>query len=186
MKTFYFLLMFTSLLFASLDDDLSTINSMYKNADYKKACRFGANKILKYRESETFVSIFAFSCVEADQIDKSASAAVLLKQSPKARANALYFSTLLLQKKILLHAMFDDFKISSLTLPSTNHILSKVFDLYMQYRYNNGTKLDLYKFTDKNNPNESYEMYKTTESGDQKVVIKHYLNNKLLNTHKYW
>jgi len=180
MKLILILLIFFSTLFAGLDSDTKKIHKMYKANNFKKACKFGTNKINKYRKNETFISLYAFSCLKDDQIDKLASAAAFLKQSPEARSNSVFFSTILLQKKLLLHVMLDGFIMTPLKLPSTNHILSKVFDSFM--RENTDKIKEEYTFVDAKNSNETYKLF----TKDKKVIIEHYLNNNLLKTHKYW
>jgi len=184
MRYIFIITMFYSTLFAGLQNDLKTINQMYEENNFKKACRFGANKIIGYKRSEKFISLYAFSCLKSDQIDKLASATALLKHSPQARANSVYFSTILLQKKLILHAMIDDFKIKQLQLPSTDYILSKVFDLFMKEQKNESSTL--HEFIDSNNPTEKYRLFVKNENENKKVIIEHYLNNNLIKTHQYW
>jgi len=184
MRYIFIITLFYSTLFAGLQNDLKTINQMYKENSFKKACRFGANKIIGYKRSEKFISLYAFSCLKSDQIDKLASATALLKHSPEARANSVYFSTILLQKKLLLHAMIDDFKIKQLQLPSTDYVLSKVFDLFMKEDKSESSRL--YEFIDSNNPAERYRLFVKNENENKKVIIEHYLNDNLIKTHQYW
>jgi hypothetical protein len=45
-----------------------------------------------------------------------------------SRENASYFATLILQKRLIYQFMIDDVDISHLTLPSSRHLLSRVFE----------------------------------------------------------
>jgi len=183
MRYIFIITILYSTLFAGLQNDLKKLNQMYEENSFKKACRFASNKIMGYKRSEKFISLYAFSCLRSDQIDKLASATALLKHSPESRANSVYFSTILLQKKLLLHAMIDDFKIEQLQLPSTDYILSKVFDLFMK---DEKRENKIYEFIDSNNQNEKYRLFVKDENQNQKVIIEHYLNDNLMNTHQYW
>jgi len=183
MRYIFVITVLYSTLFARFQSDLKILNQMYENNSFKKACRFASNKIMGYKKNEKFVSLYAFSCLKSDNIDKLASATILLKHSTEARANSVYFSTILLQKKLLLHAMIDNFDIEQLQLPSTDYILSKVFDLFMK----DEKKEDkIHEFIDSNNPNEKYRLFIKNENENKKIIIEHYLNNNLIKTHKYW
>jgi len=184
MKYIFIITILFSKLFAGFQSDLQTLHKMYENNNFNKACKFGTNKIVKYKKSEQFLSIYAFSCLKDDQIDKLARASALLKHSPQARANSVFFSTILLQKKLLLHAMIDGFKIKTLQLPSTEHILSKVFDLVMNENIDNYETA--HELLDSKNHNEKYKLFVKKENENKKIVIEHYLNNNLINTHQYW
>ena len=125
-----------------LANDRQELLHLYQSQQYKSACHYGMREFHANRKDEAFVSLYAFSCLEADYIDRLAVPVSILKYSKDARANAAYFSVIIMQKKVLYHALIDNYDISGLKLPSTDHILSRVFDLYVND--NNKKKRDIY------------------------------------------
>ncbi len=107
-----------------------------------------------------------------------------MKFSPEARANSAYFSVILMQKRLLYHALLDGYDLSSLNLPTTNFILSTVFDLYAEQAKN--TKNDFYIFTDKNDNRISYKLYLEKHNKLNKIIIEKFYDKKLIQQHMYW
>ena len=64
----------------------------HQDKAYQKACKTGLKVFQKFRNDEEFVSLYAFSCLNADQIDRLAIPISILKNSEEARSNAAYFS----------------------------------------------------------------------------------------------
>ena len=52
-----------------------------------------------------------------------------------SRENASYFSTLILQKRLIYQFMIDDFDLSHLKLPTSPHLLSHVFEQLSMKQY---------------------------------------------------
>lgn len=180
------LLLIASLtLLLSGDEQLSKIYELYKNKEYDKVCTTENLNLFQYnRENEDFVLIYAFSCLNIDYIDSLSTPIALLKYSEKGRANSAYFATILLQKKLLYYSLIDNIKISHLKLPSTEHILSKVFDLYSNA--NVEPKDGVYEFIDEKDEKVSYKLYISDKSHVKKMVIEEYYDKILKNTHIYW
>jgi len=157
---------------------------LYKKKEYKQVCKKGFDNFQTYKKDEQFVSIYAFGCLNADYIDRLTVPIAALKYSEEARANATYFSVILMQKKMLYHALADGYKINNLKLPSTDYILSKVFDMYAQLKE---TNQKFYIFKDKNHKNIMYKLY-ILKDGQRvpKMVIEKYNNSKLIKQHTYW
>ena len=107
--------------------------NLYEDKKYKEACILGFNNFKYKEQDEDFVSLYAFSCLHSDYIDRLALPIAMLKLSSEARANSAYLSIILMQKKLLYHALVDNYDLSSLKLPSTDYVLSKVFDFYTSH-----------------------------------------------------
>lgn len=174
-------LFFISTLSADIKKDLY---HLYQDKQYEEACKQGLRVFQKYRKDEEFVSLYAFSCLYADHIDRLAVPIATLKHSEEARSNSAYFAVILMQKKLLYHALIDNYKISELKLPSTDHILSIVFGLYS--KADNSRKRNHYVFQDKQNSKVSYKLYLKKDSRLKKMVIEEYYDTIMTHRHIYW
>ena len=157
---------------------------LYKNSDFQRACDLGYSYFDANKNNEEFISIYAFSCLNADHIDRLAIPIISLRFSKEARANASYFSIILMQKKLLYHALLDNYDVSIYALPTTEHILSKVFDLYAKLGPHQPQ--DFYLFEDESDNNLIYKLYISKEERTPKMVIETFYNDKALKRHIYW
>ena len=157
---------------------------LYQDKQYEKACKQGLKVFQKYRKDEEFVSLYAFSCLYADHIDRLAVPISVLKYSEEARSNSAYFAVILMQKKLLYHALVDNYKINTLKLPSTDHVLSIVFDLYS--KTDSSRKRSHYTFQDKQNSKISYKLYLKNDTRLKKMVIEEYYDTIMTHRHIYW
>ncbi len=157
---------------------------LYQEGNYKKACRLGMNNYPQYTRDETFISLYAFSCLKADYIDRLAVPISALKYSKEARSNAAYFSIILMQKKLLYHALIDHYDISMLNLPTTQHVLSKVFDYYTKDTNNKDS--NIFHYTDTNDKRITYKLYIETHPHIKKMVIEVFHDKILFARHLYW
>jgi hypothetical protein len=107
-----------------------------------------------------------------------------LKYSKEARANAAYFSIILMQKKLLYHALIDNYDISTLNLPTTDHILSKVFDLYTKRENQKNT--DILSFIDEKDHHITYRLYIERYPDIKKMIIEVFRDRILIQRHLYW
>ncbi len=98
----------------------------YSQSNYKKACKEGKKVLNKLENS--FVSVVGDACAKADDINTLGIIVKKLNKTKNDRANASYFATLILQKKLIYQFMNDGLDISGLVLPKTGHILSRVFE----------------------------------------------------------
>ncbi len=177
------LLILMLLLFLALHaNSKNEIVSLFKAKQYKEACLQGLSIIDKYSRDENFMTLYAFSCLNSDYIDRLNLPIAKLKFSKEARSNAAYFSVILMQKKLLLHSMVDGYDISSLKLPTTDFVLSKVFDFYVHAPMGKAS----YSFTDPKEKNVSYKLYLKHERGVHKIVIEEYYDKIMRNRHYYW
>ncbi|WP_456401820.1 hypothetical protein [Hydrogenimonas sp.] len=179
------LLIAAALLFTSLHaSDMERLYGLYQSKKYKKACQVGLRMFNKHKKNSKFLMLYGLSCLKADYIDRLAVPLTGLRHTRSERANASYFATILLQKKLLYHALLDGVDISNLKLPKTDYILSKVFDLYTQKRYKKAD--DKYYFISKEKPDFMYVLYIESNGGVNKMVIEERLDNHIINIHRYW
>jgi len=182
MKRWAILLM---LFFSLLDAvDLHDIYSLYRNHEYKEACNRGYQIFHRYKEKGDFLMLYAFACLKADYIDRLAVPIISLRKTKSERANASYFATILLQKKLLYHALIDHMDISHLQLPKTDYILSKVFDLFVNKRYQLNKKGQY--VLSKNGDKIFYILYAVPGKRFPKMIIEERTTNQLIKTHRYW
>ena len=163
------LMIYASQLIAS---DNSRLYELYQNGSYQQACDEGMAKLKRHQNDEKFVSLYAFACLQADQIDRLALPIIMLKSSKEARKNAAYFSTILLQKNLLVNALDGHQSLSGLNLPSTDFVLSKIFDLFSANRY--VTRNNIYVLTDPKNQRQTYRLYLKSIGKAYGLVIDEY------------
>jgi len=168
----------------SFADVKSSLYHLYQDKNYEKACKEGLKVFSKYRKDEEFISLYAFSCLYADYIDRLAVPITMLDGSEESRSNAAYFSVILMQKKLLQHALLDGYKLTQLKLPTTDHVLSIVFDLYS--KADHSRKRSHYMLQDLNNEKISYKLYIKNSNQSQTMVIEEYYDTIMTHRHNYW
>ena len=174
-------MMTTSFLFSS---NLSSLYKQYENQEYQKACDYGRKYLFKNAniDNEKYLTLYGLSCLETDKIERISIPMIHLKTTKNFRANASYFSTILLQKNLLFQALIDKKSIKDLHLPSTTFVLSKIFNLFIEEKFilNNG----VYKFEDNTKENVKYQLYIEETKKDKKyMIIDIYKDEKF--THRY-
>ncbi len=180
-KIIYILLMTTAFLFSS---NLSTLYKFYEKQEYTKACDYAVKYFYKKRNknSEQYLTLYGLSCLETDKIYRIATPMLRLKASKDARENASYFSTILLQKKLLFQALIDKTSLKNLHLPNTNFILSKIFTLFVNEEYRQ--KDEVYFFQDTNKKEMKYQLYiEVNKKKEKYMIIDIYKDDKF--THRY-
>ncbi|MBD3823028.1 MAG: hypothetical protein IE916_00770 [Epsilonproteobacteria bacterium] len=175
------LLSLSILLFADLKEKMV---DLYQNQKYEEVCNLGFDYFKNNKQDEEFLSLYAFSCLESDYIDRIALPTALLKFTKDSRANAAYFSVILMQKKLLYHALVDGYDLSKMDLPTTEHVLSKVFDLYSKLGKHDPRAF--YIFEDAKDPKLTYKLYLVREEPLSKMVIEEYYDTMALKRHVYW
>jgi len=182
MKNMIFLLLLSPLILAA--DAKMDIYKLYQDTKFDAACQAGDKLLNQNKTDEEFVSLYAFSCLNADQLDKLAVPITYLKNSSESRANAAYFSVILMQKKLLLHALTDQYDLKPIKLPTTEYVLSTVFDLYT----NDTTqkKRRRYNYVDPKDPTKNYRLFVTKGASAPKMIIEEYVNKKMTKRHIYW
>lgn len=175
MKYLLFIIISSCYMYAGIT---SQMYNLYSNHRYTQACNLGLSKLYSHRNDENYISIYAFSCLKAGRLDRLSYPIARLKDTAGSRANAVYLSTIVMQEKLLLHSMLDGYKIDNLKLPTTNYILSKIFNLYSRLKHYH--KVPLYLLTDPHNKQTIYKVYVTKS----KQLIIEVLQN-LTVAHKY-
>jgi len=175
------ILLFTLSLYADIKQNMF---NLYQNEKYEEVCSIGFNNFKKHKKDEEFISLYAFSCLNSDYIDRLAIPIALLKHSRESRANSAYFSVILMQKKLLYHALIDSYNLSSLNLPTTDYVLSKVFDFYSKLGIHDARAY--YLFEDKNDKKLTYKLYLEKDSKLSKIVIEEFYDTITIKRHVYW
>lgn len=180
-KIIYTLLMSTGFLLSS---NLSTLYKLYEKQEYTKACDYAVKYFYKKRNknSEKYMTLYGLSCLETDKIHRIATPMLRLNKTKDARANSAYFSTILLQKKLLFQALLDKTSLKNLNLPRTNFILSKIFILFVKEEFI--LEGDRYTLKDEKNKELRYQLYiKENKKKEKQMIIDVYKDDKF--THRY-
>ncbi|KFN39050.1 MAG: hypothetical protein JU82_08695 [Sulfuricurvum sp. MLSB] len=163
-------------------DASQKLYDLYQRELYSQGCDYGYQVFTQNKRNEAFVSLLGFSCLKADHIDRLSPVISALHATPDARANSAYFSLLLMQKKLLAQALYDNKPIVNLKFPTSAHLLSKVFELYLK----NPKSSDIVKeYTDPLNPRQSYKLYTTDSWGRKSIAIDEYYDKILTIHHVY-
>lgn len=153
----------------------------YKNLEYQKVCTEGSQNFSANRKDEAFISLYAFACLYSDHINKLSIPTIILKNSAESRSNAAYLSIILMQEKLLKHALIDGYDLSPFKLPSTDYILSKVFDMYAKLKKHQKKKF--YIFQDQQNNKLKYKLYIKETSKGSSIAIDEILDNRITKKH---
>ncbi len=156
---------------------------LYENSEFRNACEIAKNIFPSYKKDEKFLSLYAFSCLYSDNIDNLADPIALLGDTKNSRANASYLSIIVMQKKLLYHSLLDQYPLDTYKFPTTDYVLSTVFDLYTN-KTDKSVK-SVYSFTSKSNPKVSYKLYLSKKHNFKKMVIEEYYDRMLLKRHIY-
>jgi len=158
--------------------------NLYQNQKYEDVCQIGFDNFKKNKKDEEFVSLYAFACLNSDYIDRLAVPTAVLKISEESRANSAYFSVILMQKKLLYHALVDNYDLSAFDLPTTDYVLSKVFELYSKLEKHEPRAF--YLFEDPNDPKLTYKLYISRDYKLDKIVIEEFYDTITIKRHVYW
>lgn len=175
------MLLLTLNLYANIKQNMF---NLYQNNKYEKVCQIGFDNFKKNKHDEEFVSLYAFSCLNSDYIDRLAVPTAVLKFSKEARLNSAYFSVILMQKKLLYHALVDNYDLSEFTLPTTDYVLSRVFDLYSKIGKHEPRAF--YLFSDLHDKKLTYKLYLVRDYKLNKIVIEEFYDTITIKRHVYW
>ncbi len=174
-------LLITINLFAGIKEDMF---GLYQNEKYEEVCNIGFDYFKRFKHDEEYISLYAFSCLNSDFIDRLAIPVAMLKFSKEARSNSAYFSIILMQKKLLYHALIDQYDLSTLDLPTTEYVLSKVFDLYS--KLGKHEKRSFYLFEDNMDSKLTYKLYLVKDGKLSKIIIEEFYDTIAIKRHIYW
>lgn len=174
-------LLLSIILYADTKQDMF---ALYQNQKYKKACNIGFNNFRHNNKDEEYVSLYAFACLKSDYIDRLTVPISILKFSKEARSNSAYFSIILMQKKLLYHSLVDGYNLSNLNLPTTDYILSKVFDLYI--KLGKHEPRSFYLFEDTKDSKLTYKLYLSKSNKIYKMIIEEFYDSIVIRKHIYW
>jgi len=171
------------ILFSTLYADMTEkLFEFYQQGMYNRGCEAGEKYFQAHQKDETYVSLYAFSCLKDDRIDSLALPITLLNTSVEARSNAAYFTLLIMQKKLLIQSLYDNKPLYNLKFPTSSHLLSRIFDLYLK----NPEVGELIKeYQDPANPRQTYKLYTTLKNGRKTIAIDEYYDKILTLHHVY-
>lgn len=179
MKIIAVLIFFSYSLSANVNQKLF---DLYQKGMYSEACAFGYTYFSRNASNESFISLIGFSCLKADHIDRLSPVMSALSETPDARANSAYFALIVMQKKLLMQALYDNKPIRNMNFPTSGHLLSKIFDLYVKNPKNN----DIIKeYQDPATPRQSFKLYTTQINGKKSIVVDEYYDKILTIHHVY-
>ena len=115
--------------------DISSYIKDFKAKKYNKVCEKGSKLYYGGYTDENFVSLVGISCAKVDRINILGMLQRSLVNTPSSRENSSYFSSLILQKRLIYQFMIDDLDISHLKLPTSTHVLSRVFEQLSRKQY---------------------------------------------------
>ncbi len=99
----------------------------FKKKKFDRVCDKGMQAYYGGYTEENFVSLVGVSCAKVDRINLLGMLQRSLVSTKESRENSSYFSTLILQKRLIYQFMIDDLALDHLKLPTSNHLLSRVF-----------------------------------------------------------
>lgn len=178
LKSLLFLSLFLTYVFAYDKDD---IMKDYTSGNYKQVCLESASFYKNNGKNENLLTIIGDACVKSDFINPLGYIVKNLVSTPDFRQNASYFSTILLQKKLIYQFINDGIDLSNMRLPKTEHILSVVFENLATKNY---IQIDEKIIIKQDNDKEIY-LYKVFKDGNNWLILEEYENKKLLEKHWY-
>lgn len=115
--------------------DISPFIDDFKAEKYNQVCEKGSALYYGGYADENFVSLVGVSCAKVDRINVLGMFQRSLVSTKSSRENASYFSTLILQKRLIYQFMIDGLALNNLKLPASNHLLSRVFEQLSANQY---------------------------------------------------
>jgi len=162
--------------------DISSFIKDFKAKKYNKVCEKGSKLYYGGYTDENFVSLVGISCAKVDRINILGMLQRSLVNTAASRENASYFSTLILQKRLIYQFMIDDLDLSHLKLPTSSHLLSRVFE---QLSNKNYTLLSSTPKLIEINANGRKFILSVSDDSPKKVLIDEYKADGDLERHWY-
>jgi len=169
-------LLLSSTIFAQ--GTLQSFVKAYETQDMSRACSLGRDLYRAEERNEKILLAIGHACAKDDFIDFIGVLQQRLGQSPSSRRANVYFSTLILKKRLIIEYMHEGADLSFYTLPKTEHILSKVFEAIKSKDFTlviqNPKKLHI-------GGNKDYiEVYE-----NEKIYVDVFENGKKIQEHRY-
>ncbi len=150
----------------------------YEAKNFEKVCNDGAALYLKNEKNEQILVAIGDACARVDSINPLGNIVKNLISTKEYRESGSYFATLILQKKLIYEFMLDNINIKELTLPRTNHVLSRVFEQLSKGNYKTGEngieisteEMDYLLWLSKDEPKKVY----IDENKNGKLVKRHW------------
>ncbi len=159
-------------------DDAMNFLQAYKNKDAQSACHFGRKLFHAGTKDEKILIATGQVCAEIDYIDFLAVLQQRLHSSEQSRAAAVYFSSLVLQKRLIAQFIFEDADLSEYVLPTSEHVLSRVFEAIKKEEYIVISKSPNHiQIGDKD---DFLDLY-----ADKMIYIDRYKDQQKIQTHRY-
>ena len=174
-----FFISFTLLSYA----DIQVLIKKYQEGKYKYVCLHGYKLFQELKKDENLINMYAFSCLKSDYINRLAVPILLLGKTPQSRQNRAYFSLILAQKNLLISALSDNMQFNNLSVPNTDFIISKIFNLYFQKKFKKSDNIFIMK--DPQKTDHSYKVYVIKKHSIPYLHIDEYVNNKIVKKHIY-
>lgn len=179
MRAFLLFITIITLLFAS---DKKMLYDAYQSRNFEAACSIGIKNYAANIDDREFIALTAFGCLESDNISAIATLLPYMNRNKEDRANAAYFSVILMQKSLLLHALVDGYSLHALKMPSSDYILSKIFDWFQAGK---GDKLGQYFFfKEPSNSKHTYKLY-LLKNRSYQLVVEEYYDTIMTKRHKF-
>jgi DNA integrity scanning protein DisA with diadenylate cyclase activity len=148
----------------------------YLSKKYDNICSF--QNIKKYKSNEKALSIIGVSCIKIDNIYLLPYIIKQLRKTSSGRKNAVYFLTILMQKKLLYSYLFDNISLKFFSFPMTDYILSKVFEAIKNREYKKIGNLIVIEDAENK---KTYNLYKKSD----KMYIDEFKDGKLIKRRWY-
>jgi len=144
----------------------------FENKNYKEICTY--KNVLKYTKDEKALSLIGISCVKSDRLFILPAVVKRLKKTSIGQRNAVYFSTIYLQKKLLIAYFFDNYILEGFSFPRSDYFISVIFDSIKNQTYEKDG--DAYIV---DNGDVVYKVFKDYD----KLVIDEIRNGRVVKTH---
>ena len=153
--------------------------ALYQQGEYAQACQYGHTYFAKGQHAEPFVAMLGFACLKADEIDRLTPLIPFLSQNTQSRSNSSYFALLVMQKRLLLQALYDQKSLKGLAFPRSSHLLSRIFERYLRDPQAGAM---VKSYADTTNPRQSYQLY-IMRMNNQPVLVIDEFYDKILTVH---
>ncbi|AFL68764.1 hypothetical protein [Sulfurospirillum barnesii] len=151
----------------------------YQAKRYEKVCSDGAKFYLKNERNEEILVAIGDACAKIDAIQPLGQISKNLLSTKEYRESASYFTTLMLQKKLIYQFMHDGINLKELNLPRTEHVLSRVFE-----ELSKGNYRTVEKGIEITTPQMEYRLWLSNDE-PKKAYIDEYKEGKLVQSHWY-